>query len=99
MTGAEPQSPDGSEAMIFNAKKLLRNYEYGLGFKKGDVLIPRSGVLAPFGVIENKVVVLDQSLLIPHQYKVVGEHPNPRSPADRFVTFTINGHEWDYDKT
>ena len=79
-----------------DTKKLLRDYQYGVGFKHGDILKPRDGV-RPFpsdDCIDNTVVVLRQSALAPHQYYIVGERPNPRTPADRFLKAKINGHDW-----
>lgn len=78
-----------------NAKKLLRDYKRGLGYRRGDVLKPREGSSPhTYGVIDDTVVVLSQSALIPINYKVVGEKLNPKEPSDQFTTFEINGHDW-----
>ena len=79
-----------------DAKKLLSNYQYGVGFKHGDILKPRDGV-HPFpseDCVDDTVVVIRQNALAPHQYDVIGERPNPRTPADRFLKADINGYDW-----
>lgn len=82
-----------------NAKGLLKAYEYGLGFRKGDTLKPKDGAKPEtYGVIDRTVVVLDQDSLAPHQYTVLGEREKYSQPSERFVKFTINGHNWDYAK-
>lgn len=79
-----------------NMTDLLAAYRVGLGFKPKDVLVPKAGSGAyTFGVIEDTVVVLEQGCLAPHEYTVVGELANPSTPAERFVKFTINGHDWE----
>lgn len=79
----------------FDASELLASYKQGLGYKPGDILTPRPRAIPhAFGVIENKVVVLEQSTLAPHKYTVIGEKKDPRTPAARFVKFEIDGHEW-----
>lgn len=79
----------------FDGSALLRSYKEGVGFRHGDILTPKEGAKPDtFEVIENKVVVLEQNSLAPHMYTVVGEHPNPQTPSDRFVEFEIDGHDW-----
>ncbi len=79
-----------------DAKKLLSDYEYGVGYKRGNLLESRDGAY-PFpsqDCIDGIVVVIRQSALVPHLYDVIGERLNPRSPADRFLLTKINGHDW-----
>lgn len=77
-------------------KNLLKDYKRGLDFKEGDILIPKQGVKPEtFGIIDDTVVVLEQDCLVPHEYLVIGERRNPEKPSDRFVKFTINGHDWE----
>ena len=81
---------------MFNPKKLLAAYNIGVGYRKGDVLKPRAGASPnTFGVIQDTVVVLEQCPLAPHQYTVIGEGKNPKTPSDRFVKFSIDGHDWE----
>lgn len=75
--------------------ELLEDYKTGTGFKIKDVLEPRAG--ADIGAHEfkdNKVVVLSQSVLVPHEYTVLGERPGYVRPEERFIKTTINGHAW-----
>ncbi len=79
----------------FDAKNLLKNYKHGLGYKHGDLLRPREGSNPHTnGVIDDTVVVLEQSALCPITYMVIGENPNPRKPSNRFIHLEINGHDW-----
>jgi hypothetical protein len=84
------------KARTMDAKNLLSDYEYGVGFNRGDILEPRLGA-NPFPArecINRTVVVLSQSTLAPHQYIIIAERPSPRSPSDRFLKTEINGHDW-----
>jgi hypothetical protein len=77
---------------------LIRDYEAGCEFRRGDKLAPRKRPgLEPrtYGVVGNAVVVLSQSALIPHEYTVIGEASSYTERSDRFVKFEINGHDWE----
>ena len=77
-------------------KNLLADYDHGCGYKRGDILRPRVGSGAgTFEVKDSMVVVLERNPLAPHQYLVLGERENPRSPSDRFIKFDVNGHDWE----
>ena len=81
--------------MVERLADLLSAYEVGCGYRRNDVLRPRDGADPfTFGVINCEVVVLRQDSLAPHQYHVVGEAENPKTPAGRFIKFRINGHDW-----
>ncbi len=77
--------------------ELLKEYKDGVGFKINDVLKPKEGAerWRISDVVDDKVVVIDQCSIIPHEYTVIGERAKYNSPADRFVKFTINGHDWE----
>ena len=80
---------------------FLRDYLTGVGYRRGDILVPRPGVM-PFGsgasdryeTKGGRVTVLAQSVLAPHQYEVVGERVKYRTPSERFLKTEINGHDW-----
>lgn len=81
---------------MLNAKKLIQEYEYGLGYKKGDVLVPRTGCSPhTFDVQDDEVVVIEQNCLIKHEYLVIGKKKDPKNPSDTFVKFSVNGYEWE----
>lgn len=81
--------------MMIDPLKMYNDYKVGLGFKEGDVLVPKDGASPEtWSVIENTVVVIRQDALAPHEYTVVGEKRNYEKPSDRFVKFSINGHDW-----
>ena len=76
-------------------KPILKKYKIGCGYKYGDELVPRAGCSPEmYDCVTEPVIVLYQDTLAPHQYTVLSERKNPRTPAHRFVKFTINGHEW-----
>ena len=76
---------------------LLKDYEYGCGFKRGEKLRARQGYRCPWAdSIEDGVfVVLKQSALNPSRYTVIGERLSPRDPADRYLKTEISGHNYD----
>jgi hypothetical protein len=82
--------------MTHSEKPLIDAYKEGLGYKPYDVLVPREGAhpCVSQGVYEKKVVVLAQNPGTPWLYDVVGEAAAYPHPSDRFVKFTINGHDW-----
>lgn len=81
--------------MMFNPKEMIAAYWSGLGFRTNDVLKPKGGASPyAFGVVDDTVVVVEQSSLAPHQYTVVGERSEYSQPSERFVKFSINGHDW-----
>ena len=76
-------------------KALLQSFKHGSGFKPDDVLTPRQDANPEtHDVVDGTVVVLEQSPLNPSDYLVLGERQKPASPAERFVKFHINGHDW-----
>lgn len=76
-------------------QSLLHEYEAGLGFRRGDVLVPKNGASPiSYDVVNDTVVVISHNTLAPHTYLVIGERVNARSPSDKFVKFEINGHDW-----
>lgn len=80
---------------MLGLKSLLSRYETGCGYRKGHRLVPRDGASpCTFDVAGPEVIVLEQSVLAPHQYTVIGERVNPKSPSDQFVKFSIDGHDW-----
>jgi hypothetical protein len=83
--------------MFDRLKRLLRDYEDGCGYRKGDVLRPRPGATNHLmsEVVGDEVIVLRQSAAIPHQYDVIGERKSFREPSDRFIRFEINGHDFE----
>lgn len=83
------------DAAVFDPRRLLADYKQGLGYREGDILVPRDGANpVTYDVIEKTVVVLSQDSIAPHQYHVVGARLKPKTPSDRFVRFSINGHDW-----
>ena len=84
------------EASMNFLKSLLSDYHAGCGYRKGQYLKPRQGAkVHTYEIKDSVVAVLDQCPLAPHQYTVIGERENPKTPSDRFVKFEINGHDWE----
>ena len=85
-------------------RSLLAQYDYGFGWRRGDVLVRKqSPYQGPYATVGGKVVVIEQSALSPSNYKVVGEPThNGQEPSwakdDKFIVFTINGYEWERAK-
>ena len=62
------------ENKVTRGQNLLAEYEYGRGFKRGDVLKPREGCNPfRFDAVGDEVVVIRQNCLARHRYNVVGE--------------------------
>lgn len=75
---------------------LLEDYQHGLGYVKGDTLVPRPEAKIWFAheLDPVEVIVLNQSVLAPHEYEVIGERRDYKQPSLRFLKVTINGHDW-----
>lgn len=76
---------------------LAERYKKGLGFKRGDRLVPRPGCRPTiYGLLP--IEVWEQCALIPHKYTALAERPEEPDPARRIVLFEINGHEWEIER-
>lgn len=79
-----------------DAAALMKAYEAGLGYKRGDALRPKPGSQAmTFDCVDDTVVVLSQDSLVPTEYNVIGEQKAYSRPSDQFIKFTIKGHDWE----
>ena len=83
---------------------LIRAWERGLGFRKGDKLMPLPNAdltkLCYYQLPKARlpVTVYKQNILTPSQYEVVAENKDWKEgdkPRDRFVWLEIDGHDWE----
>lgn len=81
-----------------NPQQMLKEYEYGVGFKYGDILKLRPGKYCSWEIVDDIVVVLQQNILNPSKYLVLAE-PTPKNQNlachGKYMKFDINGHDWE----